>query len=513
MILRELDNYKNQLRNLETDKAQALRDLQMAIKTVEELTNKLEMLSESKQAAISTTEATKSRAKVLEEKKSMKERLGNGAWKLDVDAERELYKASSAELISCKQELTNLRQDFDAALEAKLSASQKAEEAHQSAKVNQDTRKQLMNEVAKLRETLEQVKLASLQAEEDHLKLVAEKEVHFLVHKSAKEVAEQDIQRMKEEYNPEENLEHKFEEVTEAIKVLQEQLTGVRTSDMYSLQGVLMELENAKKELQAAVAEENSIRSYVDGLRQQVEEVKSKISESHRLALETESKIDKLRDELVIKKNQLNAALSMNAVAEMRANLEKLIAETDKNTREADKIMTEVEVQRQDAEAAMARSKQLEEKLCIAIQEAKEAKAAEKRADERIYDSPRSGRGGRRGAGVKELGSARSIKLTVENFKAVTQKIEDCRKEADAKVVALTAQLQATRAREKETLEKVEEMVKECESIESDIEDVMKEAQVAEAAKEVVESELRKLRMETSSASSSATSYQKETMS
>ncbi|KAL0443060.1 UNVERIFIED_CONTAM: WEB family protein [Sesamum latifolium] len=72
MMLRELDCYRDQLRSAETAKAQALRELQRANRTLEELTNKLEILSESKQASIEAAEAARIRTKELEELQSLR---------------------------------------------------------------------------------------------------------------------------------------------------------------------------------------------------------------------------------------------------------------------------------------------------------------------------------------------------------------------------------------------------------------------------------------------------------
>lgn len=490
MILRELDYYKDQLRIIESARAQASRDLQRANRTLQELTNKLEALSEAKQAAIRTTEAAKRRAQELEEQKSIKAQLGSDAWKVDLDTERERYKASSGELIASKQELTSLRQDFDAALAAKLAAFQEAEDARQATKANQEKQSQLSREVGMLKETLDQVKIASLQAQEEHLKLIAEKEVHVLVHKSAREVAEKEIKRFKEEHGAQENLGAKLEETNEAIKVLQEQLNDVRASDLYSLQTVVSELDFARKELQEAEAEQASICSSVDSLRLELEEVKRKHSECERKALEAESTLEQMQADLANKKAELAAATSRSVLADMLKDLEKLLAEAEKDRHEAEEIKKEADALRQEAERATIEAKEADEKLQIALKEAEAAKVAEKLADEQIHDSPRFD-----GADdLKGPGSSRRIRLSVEEFKSMNQKIEESRVQADAKVATLMAHVQTITASESEVLEKVEMILKENADLQSEIEDALKRTEMAEAAKKVVEGELEKLR-------------------
>ncbi|KAK6154586.1 hypothetical protein DH2020_008834 [Rehmannia glutinosa] len=489
MILRELDYYKDKLRSIETAKAQASKDLQRANRTLQELTNKLEALSESKQAAIQASDDAKRRSKQLEEQKSLKAQLGNDAWKLDIDNERESYKTSAGELIASKQELTNLRQDFDAVLEAKLAAFQQEEDARQAALTNQERKSQLSKEVSRLRETLDQVKMASLQAEEEHLKLIAEKEIYVLVHKSAKEVGEKEIKRLRDEYGPEENIEEKLEEANETIKVLREQLHNVRTSDMRSLQNVVSELENAKRELQEIVSEETSIRSSVDLLKLQLEEAKTKHSECEMKALEAELKIKQTRIDLENSKTELEEAKSTSVFDDMQSNLEKLLAEAEKDRHDAEEINKKVELLKREAEIAAIASKEADEKLQIALKEAEAARVREKLADEKIHDSPRTD-----GVEPNGPGSVRRIRLTVEEFESMNKKIEECKNQADEKVAALTAQLQSINVSENEVLQKVERMSKENEDIRSEIEDALKRAEMAEAAKKIVEGELQKWR-------------------
>ncbi|KAI3456592.1 hypothetical protein Pfo_013255 [Paulownia fortunei] len=488
MMLRELDYYKDHLRSAETAKAQALRELQRANRTLQELTNKLETLSESKQASIKATEAAKIRAKELEEQQSLRAQLGSEAWKLDVDSERERYKATTGELIAIKQELANLRQDFDAALEAKLAVFQKAEDAQHTAQMNQEKQSELLKEVAALCQTLDQVKLASLQAQEEHLKLIAQKDDFLLNHKSAKEEAEKEIKRLKEEYEPTESLQEKLEETMEAIKVLQGQLNDIQASDLYSIKTRVSELDNAKKTLQEAVAEENSLQSSVHSIKLQLEEVKGERSESEEKAIEAESTVEQMQADLEKRKTELETAM-LGSASVMQVSLEKLSAEAEKARHEAEESKKNAELLKQEAEAARIATKEAEEKLKIALKEAEAAKAAEKLAHDQIYNYPRS-----EAADSKGSGSIRKIRLSVEEFDLMNKKIEGFRNQADLKVATAMAQVETINATEKGISEKLEVILKENEAIQSEIKDALKRAEMAEAAKRVVESELQKWR-------------------
>lgn len=493
MVIKELEYYKEQLRSAEAAKAQAQKDLQKANRALQELTGKLENLSESKQAAIKATEAAKRRAAELEVQQSLKAELGSDAWKIDLDLERERYKASSGELIAGKQELANLRQDFDAALEAKLAAFQRIEDARQATKARQERKNMLSKEVSMLRRALDQVKFDSLQAQEEHLKLIAEKEVHLLVHISAKEVAEMEIKNLREVYGPEENLARKLEEATEAIKVLQEQLNDVRASDLNSLQTAVTELDCARKELQQLVAEEASLRVSVEKLEQELDEVKKERSEREKKVLEEESRIENMKSEVEERTAELEKAKSRNIKEEMQSALDKLLVEAETDRADAEKLQKDMELLRLEAEAANIAAKETEEKLQIALKEAEEAKAAEKLADEQIRDSPGSdGEGNMRGTGP---GSTRKIRLTVEEFKRMNHKIEESRTNGDSKVASLMAELQKINTSQNEMLQKVEKTLKENEDLQLEIEEALKRAGVAEAGRKVVEGELQKCRI------------------
>ena len=66
---KELNKLREQVKNAETTKAQALVELERAKRTVEDLTQKIKVISDSRELAIEATEAAKSQAKQLTEEK------------------------------------------------------------------------------------------------------------------------------------------------------------------------------------------------------------------------------------------------------------------------------------------------------------------------------------------------------------------------------------------------------------------------------------------------------------
>ncbi|XP_009630654.1 WEB family protein At5g55860-like [Nicotiana tabacum] len=492
LALRELDSFKEQIRSTETTKAHALRELEKAKRTLQELTGKLETLCESKQAAIEATEAAKARAIELEEQKSNKPPIGTDAWKQNVEAEREQYRTSSGELNSAKQELTNLRQDFDAALEAKLAAFQEAADAQHNAAINKERLGKLSKEVDTLRETLGQVKVASLQAQDEHEKLIADKEAHFHSLSTAKEEAEDKIRALKEDPDSQlvtENLLEKLEVTNEAIHVLQDQLNEVRALDLDSFNKANAELDATKKALNEIAEEESSLRTLVDSLQLEVERVKGDLSNLKKKAEEAESVVENLKMDLENSKKELEASISAKTQAEGDSNdlpsrIQQLNSEADQFLKEAEEMKKKAELLKQETKTAQETAKETEERLKVALKEAEEAKAAKKLADDKIHNNNEE----------HNLESNGKIRLSIEQFDEMKRKVEITKNDAEIKVKTALAQVESINANENEANKKLEAILKEKEDIEAATQEALKTAEMAEAAKLVVEGELQKWR-------------------
>ncbi|XP_009788618.1 WEB family protein At5g55860-like [Nicotiana tabacum] len=495
LALRELDSFKEQIRSTETTKAHALRELEKAKRTLHELTGKLETLCESKQAAIETTEAAKARAIELEEQKSNKPPVGTDAWKQNVEAEREQYRTSSGELNAAKQELTNLRQDFDAALEAKLAAFQEAADAQHNAAINKERLGKLSKEVDTLRETLGQVKVASLQAQDEHEKLIAEKETHLHSLRTAKEEAEDKIRALKQDPDSQlvtENILEKLEVTNEAIHVLQDQLNQVRALDLDAYNKANAELDATKKALSEITAEESSLRTLVDSLQLEVERVKGDLSTLKKKAEEAESLVENLKMDLENSKKELETSISAKTQAEGDSNdlpsrIQQLNSEAIQFKNEAEEMKRKAELLKQETKTAQETTKETEEKLKVALKEAEEAETAMKLADDKIHNPTDDNE-------EHNLASNGKIRLSIEEFDAMKRQVEIKKNDAEIKVKTALAQVESINANENEANKKLEAILKEKEDIEAATQEAIKTAEMAEAAKLVVEGELQKWR-------------------
>ncbi|VFQ60689.1 unnamed protein product [Cuscuta campestris] len=500
LIMKELDGLKVQLKSTEATKAQALRDLQKAKRTLHDLTGKLETVCESKQAAIESTEASKARAKDLEARKSSHPVVG------PEDAWREQYKASAGELNCAKQELANLRQDFDAVLEAKLAAFQEAADAHHLTLVNRERANQFAKEVSTLHQTLTQVKLAPIQAQEENAKLNAERESHLQSLKVAKEEADRKLSSLREESDPEATraIAEKLEETNATIEVLREQLNTVKVSDMAAWRDAVSERDNAERALQEVLSEEESLKRRVDSLRVEMENTNRIQVELRSKAEETDSLAKRLQVELEKSKEELQETMERitKPEEEMNSKIQELTLEADRAKREAEEMKNSTEIFKQEAETARVETRAAEAHLEIALREAEEAKAAQRVADYKIHSASKkfaSDEDEEKQEKEEEVVGSEpngGIKLSTEEYESLCNKVEVLKAEADVKVATVMAQVETINGSERELLKKVEERMRETEELEAAIEDAAKRAEVDEAAKKVVEGELLRWRLE-----------------
>ncbi|KAL4585338.1 hypothetical protein LXL04_009956 [Taraxacum kok-saghyz] len=487
--LKELDNYKELLRSSEIIKNQARRDLEKANATLHELTNRLEMISEGKHAAIEVTEAAKYKAQQLEMLKSSTTELSNDNWEEDVANEQKQYRTSANELIAIKQELTNLKQDFDAALEAKLTAFQQAADAQHAAKVNHEKMGDLTKEVDQMRETLNRVKLASQKAHEEHLNLIEDKDYRIQSTKKAKEDLDLKIESMKKENGLSElrNLGQKLEETTEAINVLEEQLREVRVADKETLEDAKLEVIAAKRKLEETKEEKASVAAVVETLKMELEKVRRDINLLRGDDLkreEQQAELDRIKNE--IEEATFEITKANGDIKELELKIKGMVLEAERAKKEEETAKEQTQALNKQAENAKDSNKEAEKRLELAKEELEKAKAAQVVANEQMQKKTTK----------KEAGNDddNKIKLSSEEYEALKKKTNEAGKDADAKVATAMAEVETIKKKEKETLEKIEKSMEEANGIEEALAEAVKMAEMAEAAKEAIESELRKFK-------------------
>lgn len=493
MAQKELDKLKERLKSAETTKSGALTELERAKRTVDDLTKKLEIINEAKESAVKATEEARIQAKQFE----IGETNSNGGLKQDLENAKEQYAAVFTELDAAKQELRRIRHDHEAAIEEKTTAIKQETEAELTRKVNMDRAGEISKEIMSVQQTIEQVKLATIETQHQQEKIYAEKNVQKLAHKAALEESAKRLLALRERVDPEmsKDLETQFTETTSEIKRLQTELENTRASDLDSLKTVTLELDGAKESLQKVVEEENSLKNLLESLKIELENVKKEHEELKEKEAETESVAGNLNIQLQKSKIELETARSEeNKVTgdynEMRLTLQQLVSESENAKRESEEMKEKAEVLKKEAEAMGVALEEEESKLKIALMEADEAKKAESKALEEIKIISERTDAAR--ASTSESGS--KITISVEEFEGLSRKVQESEKLAEMKVEAAMAQVEAVRASEKEAVKRLEATQKEVEEMKAATEAALKRAEMAEAAKKAVEGELKRWR-------------------
>ncbi|KAK8644053.1 hypothetical protein V6N13_013326 [Hibiscus sabdariffa] len=494
---KELNKLKEQVENAETTKTQALAELERAKSMVEELTHKLRTVNESKDSAIKATEAAKNKAKQIEEANSDILPGPDGVRSQDLETAREQYMSVIAELDAAKQELRKLCQDCDASLEAKMTAFNQTEEAKDSAKVNIEKVGELSKQISSLQGSIGQVKLASLEAQQEQAILFAEKDRQRQLYNATIEESTKKLLALKNEFDPEltRNLEAQLSETVDQIGTLQKQIENAKASDLESVRTVTLELDGAKESLQKVAEEENSLRRMVESLKVELEHVKKEHSELKEKEGEMESIAGNLHVQLQKSKSELEAFLveeskTRGACEEMISTLQQLTVDTENARLEAEGMKKEAEKLKSESEAARIALEEAGKQLRAALEEVELVKEAEIRALDQI--KMLSERTSAARSSTSESGA--NITISREEFESLSHKVEESDTLAEMKVAAAMAQVEAVKASENEVLKRLEATQKEIEDMKVATADALKRAEMAEAAKRAVEGELRRWR-------------------
>lgn len=491
---KELNKLKEQVKNAETTKAQAFVELERAQRTVDDLTQKLKLITQSRESAVKATEAAKSQAK----QKYGESDAVNGAWKEELENAVQRYASIMTELDAAKQDLRKTRQEYDSSSDARVSAVKRTEEAENAMKENTERVSELSKEISAVKESIEQTKLAYVESQQQQALVLTEKDALRQSYKATLEQSKKKLLALKKEFNPEitKSLEAQLAETMSEIAALHTEMENKRSSDLDSVKIVTSELDGAKESLQKVVDEENTLRSLVETLKVELENVKKEHSELKEKESELESTVGNLHVKLRKSKSELEACSAdeskvRGASEEMILTLSQLTSETEEARREAEYMKNKTDELKKEAEATKLALEEAEKKLKEATEEAEAAKAAEASAIEQITVLTER-TSARRASTSSESGAAMTI--STEEFESLKRKVEESDKLADMKVDAARAQVEAVKASENEVLKKLEATQKEIEDMKTATQEALKKAEMAEAAKRAVEGELRRWR-------------------
>ncbi|CAN7134359.1 unnamed protein product [Brassica rapa subsp. narinosa] len=464
---------KQRLDNSEITRSRALSDLSKAKKTMEELRTKLETVNKSKQSAIDTKETVQQREEQLEHDKSQ----GSSPHHHELDVAREQYLSTTVELDAAKQKLNKIKQSFDSAMDFKATALNQAAEAKRALQVNSAKVNELSKEITDMKDAIHQLKLAATQNQQEYGDIVKEKDDLRECYKTAVEEAEKKLLVLRKEYEPElsRTLEGKLIETTSEIESLREEMKKAHESEMNTVKVITNELNEATTRLQEASDEEcslrslvNSIRMELDDMRREREEMEKK--EAERLEVEERKKLEALKEEsLKLEEMKLEASRARNEAEEMNRKIESLKKETD---------------------SAMIAAEEAEKRLEIVIREVEQAKAADEKVREemKIISQKKESK--------KQDESSSKIKITVQEYESLKRGAGEKESETQKKLADIAAELEEINARRTEADSKLGASLKAIEEMNHATELAQKSAESAEAAKSMVESELNRWRQQ-----------------
>ncbi|XP_057724237.1 WEB family protein At5g55860-like [Arachis stenosperma] len=494
---KELNKLKDQLKNAETTKAQALVELQRHKKAVEDLSQKLNVLNESRELSTKATEASNCQAKQLKEEKCGDPVGSNGAWKEDLETAVKRYASVITELDVAKQELRNIRQEYNTSLEARVSAFKQAVEAEDAMKANTERASELSKEILAVQESIERMRLTAPLAHQPQESILTDKEVLRQSYRAAFEESRRKLLALKKEFSPDqtENLEMQLNETTNKIGALQKEIENKKTSDLDSLKSVTSGLDNAKESLQKVAEEESSLRSLVEALKVELEYVRREHAELKKKESETESIVGNLHVKLRKSKSELEAYLAeeskvRGASEEMILTLNRLSSETENAKQQAEDMKNMEAELKMEAEVTKLALEDAEIKLKVALEEAEAARASEASSTDQIRVLSERTNAAR--ASTSEHGA--KITISKEEYESLSRKVEESDRLADMKVAAAKAQVEAIRVSENEALKRLEATQKEIDDIKTATLETLKSAEMAEAAKKAVETELKRWR-------------------
>lgn len=490
---KELNKLREQVKNAETVRDQALSELDWAKRTVDELTRKLDAVSESRDSANKVTEAAESRIREAKPESVSVSACGSSS------GDDDEYGMVCKELDAAKQELRKIRQVSNEIADTKSVALTREEEAKEVSKVYSEKIELLRKEIEAVNGSVEETKLACSQARKEQSEIFSEKEIQQRTYKAGMEESAKKLLALRKEFDPEfaKKLEAQLTETYNEIDELQKQMETVKASDVDSVNGVSLELNEAKGLLEKFVEEEKSLQESVESLKAELKNVKTERSEVEAKEGEIESVAGDLNLKLSKSKSELEECVAEEtkakaALEDMMSTLNQISSETEAARRGAEEMRNKAEGLMKEAETAHLTLEETELNLRVALDEAEEAKAAEAKALGQIKSMSEKTDAARKSTSSES--GAQSITLSREEFNSLSKRAEVFDKLADMKVAAAQAQVEAVRASETETLKKLETTQEEIEKLKTATEEALKKAAMADAAKKAVEGELRRWR-------------------
>ncbi|KAH6778904.1 WEAK CHLOROPLAST MOVEMENT UNDER BLUE LIGHT-like protein [Perilla frutescens var. hirtella] len=513
----EMPVCKQQCRAANEAKKQVLKELESTKRLIEELKLNLERAQMEEQQAKQDSELAKLRVEEMEQGIADE---ASFAAKAQLEVAKARHAAAVSELKSVKEELEQLRKDYDLLIAEKESAERKAEEALATSKEVEKSVENLTIELITLKQSLDSAHSAHLEAEEHRVGAVLAKEHDSQNWVEELKQAEEELQKLNHQMLTVKELKSKLAEARTLLQDLKAELaaymesksdqtgkevnledplkqpeTKTRADIETAINAAKKELLDVKHKIEKATKEVNilkvasaSLKSQLEKENMELQAIQQREEMASTAADSLETEIDRIKSEIGI--IQMKEKEEREKLVELPMQLQKAAQEAEQAKALASAAGDELEKAKAEVEEAKAGVSTRESKLRAVESEIKAARAAERLALAAITALKESESAQRN---VKE-DSANGITLSLEEYYELSKRAHEAEEQANARVAAAKSQIEIAKESEVKSIEKLEEVSGEMSRRKEALAIALQKAEQASERKLGVEQELRKWR-------------------
>lgn len=466
---KNLKNLKEQLKNAEITRIRALEELGNTKQTVDDMTQKLKTINDSKEVAVLVTQTEKEKLQsMLDEMISSGQTEIDDPWKEELENDRKKSTVAIAELGAAKHDLRRIKQDFASSTVAKNIAFQKEEDAKRMANINADRANHLSKEITSVQKSIAHVKSASVQAKQQSPPVLGintnmKSQMHLLEEAEIKNFG------LRKDFDLEASvtLEAKLAETNEEIRSVQKKMESEKITELDYHKNITTELSNAKGVLQKLAEEEIVLRNSLNCLILELESVKLKHSELKEKEAQTDSIFRNLNADLLKCKYELEKAIAEET--KVKETSDDLISPIISGIAlESGKARTLAEFLKESDVFQNSPVKEEKNILNVTLRNAETAKSAEKDVLNVI----------------KKLSEADGATVTIssEKYESLHRKINEYETFAKMKVTEAKTVIHVVGVSKNELLKKTEAIRREINEVKLKTKDALKIAEMTERA-------------------------------
>ncbi|XP_057786266.1 protein WEAK CHLOROPLAST MOVEMENT UNDER BLUE LIGHT 1-like [Salvia miltiorrhiza] len=509
----EMPSYKQQCQAANEAKIQVLKKLESTKRLIEELKLNLERAQTEEQQAKQDSELAKLRVEEMEQGIADE---ASFAAKAQLEVAKARHAAAVSELKSVKDELEQLRRDYDLLIAEKEAAERKAEEALFASKQVEKSVESLTIELITLKQSLDSAHSAHLEAEEHRIGAVMAKEQDSLNWEVELKQAEEELEKLNRQMITTKELKSKLAEAKRLLQdlkaelaaymeskseetgngdPLKEPVTKTRADIETAINAAKKELSDVKLKIEKATKEVNilkvasaSLKSQLENESVELQAIQEREGTASAAAASLEAELNRVKSEIGIM--QTKEQEEREKLVELPMQLQKAAQEAEQAKELARTAGEELKRARDEAEEAKAEVSTREGKLRAVQKEIEAAKAAERLALAAISALQESESAQRN----VEEDSANGITLSLEEYYELSKRAHEAEEQANARVAAAMSQIEAAKESELKSLSKLEEVSRDMSRRKDALEVALQKAEQATERKLGVEQELRKWR-------------------